>query len=172
MSVTVEKLRKAIIVNNITLESIERLLEEWLRLQNLSVEKAKKQYVLHYLQLDHQLKDATNNSGYDGTDTTSPAEELPNILNSLSVVHHLLQTVDMNQSPNSNSTIFKTIADKIEHNRTEVRGMLSQSDYCTSVPNYSYNENHDSVEYGIITEAIRLLAVIRKKYEIMLENVE
>ncbi|KAM8719396.1 hypothetical protein ACLKA7_012019 [Drosophila subpalustris] len=172
MSVTQEQISKAIQVSEQTRHVILELLEKWLRIHmNLSDEPAAAaRYALHFLQLEHPLKDEANNTDYDGTDTQSPDIELPKIYASLSIVHHLMEIVCQNLTRNVYDNYFKFIVEKINHNKHVAFSMLNLPESCDVVPDYSYNKEHDLLEYAVVKESLKILHVIEKKYKVMLEN--
>lgn len=141
-------------------------------LQNLSLKseaQAAEQYALHYLNLDYPLQVEANKSEYDPhPDTTITEEEFIKILDSLSIIHDLVNEKVLGIHPSLYRDIFSFIKEKINHNRNNVLNILGLDDSCVGIPEYAYNGKHNRIEYGVAKEALKILQVLRLKYEYML----
>lgn len=133
--------------------------------------QAAEQYALHYLNLDYPLHVEANKSEYNPhPDTTITEKEFRRILDSLSIIHDLVNETALKIHPTVYKSIFSFIKEKINHNRNVVLNVLNLEESCVGIPEYVYNGEHDSLQYGVAKEALKILQVLRLKYEYMLKK--
>lgn len=126
-------------------------------------------YALHFLNLDHPLHVEANKSEYlPHLDTTITKQEFTRILNSLSIIYDLVNEGALGVHRNEYNNTFSFIKEKINHNRNNVLNILNLEERCVGIPEYVYNGKHNRIEYGVVKEALKILQVLRLKYEYML----
>ncbi|EDW65294.2 uncharacterized protein [Drosophila virilis] len=170
MNVTEASTAHAIIVSEGTRNATIGLLEIWLELKGFSsMEEAKRQYRLHSLDLEYPLKEAANNSDYDGEDSESPEVELDKIFESLSKFRQLMSHINKFLPNDWYNDYFSNFEVKLEHNMSVAAHMLGiqncTMDTTNEVP--AHRHNHPLLEFAIVEEMTRLLKVLEKKYRVM-----
>lgn len=133
------------------------------------MEEAKRQYRLHDLDLEYPLKEAANNSDYDGEDSESPEVELEKIFESLSKLRQLMSHINKFLPNDWYKDYFNSFEDKLEHNMSVAANMLGIQN-CPMEPTNevpAHRHNHPLLEFAIVEEMTRLLNVLEKKYRVM-----
>lgn len=133
--------------------------------------EAAERYALHYLSLDYPLHVEANKSEYNpDPDTTLTKKEFERILDSLSIIYDLVNEEALGIHRNAYNSTFSFIKEKINHNRNNVLSILGLEERCVGIPEYVYNGKHNRLEYGVAKEALKILHVLRLKYEYMLKK--
>lgn len=125
-------------------------------------------YKLHYLNLAYPLH-AEANGSFDPSQTELTKAEFLRILDSLSIIHDLVERQKYRLSVNYYNNTFSFIKDKIHQNRAQVMEILDQEDINVGMPEYTYNGGHDFLEYGVLQEAEKMLILLEHKYAHMLK---
>ncbi|XP_064555833.1 uncharacterized protein LOC135440535 [Drosophila montana] len=170
MNVTEATTAHAINVSETTRDATIALLKNWLKLKGFnSTEEAQRQYILHDLDLEYPLKEAANNSEYDGEDSGSAEEELFKILDSLTKLSQLMNHNNKSLLKDWYECYFKHFEDKLEHNMFVAAHMMGRENCTMETTNKvpDHNEKHPLLEFAIVHEMTRLLNVLEKKYRVM-----
>lgn len=129
--------------------------------------EAEIQYRLHHLDLAYPLH-AEANGTFEPGNTELTETEFYRILDSLSIIHHLVESQKLKLSARTYNETFSFITDKINQNINRALEILNLNETSVGVPEYSYNGNHDFLEYGLLKEAMKLLVLLEYKYTQML----
>lgn len=126
------------------------------------------QYKLHHLNLDYPLH-AEANGSFDPSETEPTEAQFLRILDTLSIIHHLVESQGKRLSFRKYNSTFAFAKDKILQNRACVLEILGRDDSTVGMPGYKYNKYHDFLEYGVLQEAEKILILLEHKYSHMLK---